>query len=299
MMGVATYMMKENGYTNQIRSRDLDDAVGRLWDKFPRHLSPYGDAAEGEPLRPLRERLAQNPNARETIQRDVRVGGVFVQDLSGRDVFSYAHKSYMEYLVSSFFASYLLQNDYDRQSLMMSNAIAEALGFRQSHLQTSPDVESFASELISGQVEVKDRKGNVLPIQGNEDKYSKMIYKILMPNIIARWIPNLYGYSTLHPSQRYCIWSLVGLEILGTIYYFYLDTISNIWLYLGSVTLYMAWFIIIFYFKLLKDEKINIHPSTYLQICGIYIFSCNELKLPQYKIDKSISALIQLALRHV
>ena len=298
MMGIAAYMMRRNGYTNQIRSDDLDDVVQKLWVHFPQRLSPHGGATEGGQMRPLPERLAQTLNALETIQKDVRVGGVLVQDLSGRNVFGFAHKSYMEYLVSSFFVSHLLQNDYDRQLLMMSNAISTALNFRWRHLQLSPDVERFASELITSQIEIKDKQGHMLPIHENERQYSEQIFKKLAPNLIARWLPNLFGYASLHPSQRYFAWSVICLGFLGLVDCFYLNSTSNTWINSTSLLLYFSWFLIINYYQLLSYQNTNISPSIYIHLCSIYILACEQLKLPQHKIDESFSALVRLDISH-
>ena len=153
----------------------------RFWENYPPKLAPYQDTMQGnKTFKPLPERLKEMPNALETITKDVRVGGILVQYISGRDVFKFAHKSYLEYLVSAFFSDFILQNESDRNQLMMVNAIAKTTGFSQEKLKPSPDVERFTAELVAASIELLDEQGNPLPINENKKKYSRALYRMLI-----------------------------------------------------------------------------------------------------------------------
>ncbi len=110
LMGIAVGMMLQNKYTNQIKNRELEAMVEQLWTNFPEKLPPYKDALQGNVHKaPLKKRLEQNPHPLQVILRDVHTGGVLVTDPSVSDSFKFAHKSYMEYLVSAFYTGFVLK----------------------------------------------------------------------------------------------------------------------------------------------------------------------------------------------
>ncbi len=282
MMGIAVGMMLEHGYSNQIKNQDLKRWVEKLWNNYPAKLPPYQDAMQGSKAHDfLPVRLRENPDAFETILKDVRVGGILVQDISGRDIFKFAHKSYMEYLVSAFFSGFVLQNAHDRPLLMMVNAIAQSSGFNSGKLKTSPDVEQFSAELVAAQIEVFNAQGKPVSPTESPQLYSKRLYKMLILKsypVRGRFCPNLTGWLSMHPLQNQflsiCFFAAIiniSLTIIQKDYwYFGLKAASGFlcfW-WVGIVYLY------IYHEKFLKKNKL----SDFLSKARLYQNTCQLLK---------------------
>ncbi|MEO1258762.1 MAG: NACHT domain-containing protein [Bacteroidota bacterium] len=278
LMGIAVGMMLEGAYSNQIRSKDLNRWIAKLWESYPKSLPPYEDAMQGNQASdPLPDRLRENADALATIIKDVRVGGVLVQDLSGRDVFKFAHKSYMEYLVSAFFSGLVLQSEHDRPLLMMVNAIAKATNFSQSKLKGTPDVERFTAELIAAQVELSDEKGNPLPIEENKEAYSKELYKMLILSsypIRGRLSPNLTAWLSLHPDQNQFV-AIGLLAILGAVLFYFVDDGSyEVVVYIFNILLCIWWMGIVIKYRINRSSLERFKRSDYMLKARLYQNSC-------------------------
>jgi hypothetical protein len=288
MMGIATAMSLQSGYTNQIRFNDLQKIVQKLWQHYPPALPPYKNTLDGRRVQePLLYRLRENPAPLETVLRDVQSGGVLVQDLSGRDTFRFAHKSYMEYLVSAFFSGFILQDKKDHLFLMKVNAITSAMGFKPSQLTPSPDVERFIAEQISSQVELEDKQGHPLPIRGNEQQYAKKLFQILTNHRIYYWFPNIAMWLTFNTYLKH--FAIIGvLSVLSICSYSLLYI--NIKFFL-SILCVLFFFWAFYYYKSfnLNTEQAN---SLYHRIMRIYIHICLLLSINiEYISKNSISIL--------
>jgi hypothetical protein len=229
----------------------------------------------------------ENPAPLETVLRDVQSGGVLVQDLSGRDTFRFAHKSYMEYLVSAFFSGFILQDKKDHLFLMKVNAITSAMGFKPSQLTPSPDVERFIAEQISSQVELEDKQGHPLPIRGNEQQYAKKLFQILTNHRIYYWFPNIAMWLTFNTYLKH--FAIIGvLSVLSICSYSLLYI--NIKFFL-SILCVLFFFWAFYYYKSfnLNTEQAN---SLYHRIMRIYIHICLLLSINiEYISKNSISIL--------
>lgn len=197
MMGIATGMMLDDDYSNQISKQKLTDIVRQLLDNFPKQLPPHRDASNGLHTDNLLVRLKENKDGFDTVLKDVLASGILVLDLSGSDVFKFAHKSSMEYLVSDFYTNFVLQEDERDFDLIITNAIANTFTFKEKSLRHNTDVDNFTSQLISNRIQLKDIKGQPLPVEGNEKIYVKTIYKKLVPGWVASFMPTLTAYLKL------------------------------------------------------------------------------------------------------
>lgn len=295
MLGIAVGMMLENGYTNQIKHKDLQKLVERLWANYPPKLPPYTDAMQGNQAKDfLPTRMKENADALATILKDVRAGGILVQDLSGRDVFKFAHKSYLEYLVSAFFSGLILQNEHDRALLLMVNAIAKTHGFSNAKLKGSADVEVFTAELIAAQIEVKDENGDMLPVVGNEEKYGKKLFKMLIIRSYP-WAGRLYPrtkiWLSLHDDIRYFLWIGSLAIVLFTGFFLIKESILRI-IFLGlNSILCFVWAVLIMKYRLIK-ESLKYKRADYLSKFRLYLLSCQRLGCPDNKLPKKLRRII-------
>lgn len=296
MMGIALGMTFRNEYTNQIKHKELERLVTNLWENYPEKLPPYQDALEGGTAKEsLRKRLRDNTQVLDTILKDVRVGGVLVSDPSGRDVFKFAHKSYLEYLVSAFFTGYVLQNEHDSSFLMKVNAIAKSTGFSPAKFRSSPDVEQFTAELIAAQIELSDRQGNPLPIAGNEKQYSNRLFYmfILKPYpILGRLFPQLTGWLSFHPDQKFFVF--IGLIASLSFAGFFLtdkDTLKLACIGLNALMCFWQAGIVLSY-RWKKERLKTFLPALYITHSKLYAAVCQLLKVPERKFSDDYKTLL-------
>jgi len=192
-MGIAVAMMLESGYTNQINTFSLRDVLQKLLDNFPQ-IEPYRDAIKGKKRGHLFERLRENKYDFETVFKDVLAGGILVTDLSGSDTFRFAHKSYLEYLVSDFYVNFILQDEEREYDFKIANAIHKTLKFKNAQIEESIDVNNFIVQLITNRIRLK------VPVEGNEEAYSKAVFHKLISSWWGRRFPNLVFWLRIHPN---------------------------------------------------------------------------------------------------
>ena len=296
MLGIATGMMLDNGYTNQVKHRDLQKMVEQLWANYPPKLPPYADAMQGHrTLDFLPERMKDNQNALESILKDVRAGGILVQDISGRDVFKFAHKSYLEYLVSAFFSGFTLQSDHDRPLLMMVNAIAKTFRFSDAKLKGSPDVEQFTAELIAARMELKDAQGNLLSVVGNEIQYEKGLFKLLILKSYpwsGRIYPRTKIWLSLHPDIPWFLRIGILAIFCGVSHFVFKDQVwANIFVWINSF-LCLVWVGILFKYKF-KKQSLVFKRANYLSKLRLYLLSCQQVGSSERKLTASLNLIIK------
>ncbi len=151
MQGIAVGMMKQEGYSNQISSYQLDYLMEQLLEHIPGALSSTPNRSEVG-RSPLKERVMEHgilsAKHKETILTDIRTCGILVKDTTKEDYFKFAHKSFLEYLVSEFFVAHLLaRKPFFKQACYgINRAITEASSIRQS-----PEVINFIGELLANE----------------------------------------------------------------------------------------------------------------------------------------------------
>lgn len=282
MMGIAVSMMMAEGDTNQIRNQQLEQTVAKLWEGFPEALEPYTDAHEGDrPLLHLSKRLKEQSRPLDTLNKDIRAAGILVHELSGRDTFAFAHKSYMEFLVSKFYAMLLLQTKFDRITLIKVNAIRKALNYTPAGMKYSSDIQRFSAEHIAAQVEITEN-GQVIPVKGNEVQYDRYLRRKLSSGM-ARWFPNIIGWLSFHPAQKFMLYLSLASLLLGGLLFilpaeggYGLSFIEYILL-----AVYLAWGLSIWYFNLHKEQNNTLYLSPLHHRHLIYHQSAMELEVYQ------------------
>ncbi|MBK6996662.1 MAG: hypothetical protein IPH31_17665 [Lewinellaceae bacterium] len=217
MTGIAVGMMRKNQYTNQIRATELQDIIDQIWTNYPLYLPPYKDAQQGNSAMDfLPKRLKENQNAREVVWRDVLSGGILVQDLSGRDVFRFAHKSFLSIWWAISMPTFH-SKDADKNRLMVVNHIAKTYKFKQTQLAPSRDVERFVAEQVVAKMELTDKAGKPIPIEENQSIYKKAIFNKVNPYWYSKFFPNLTGVMLITPCSE-----MAGVGIFGKPFIYYL-----------------------------------------------------------------------------
>lgn len=144
MQGIAVGMVQECKYTNQISEDKLKVLVKRLLEKFPDKLSEDNN----DPItKKLKKRCDRRYNE-DDILLDVRTCGVLVRDTMTIDTFKFAHKSFLELLVSKYFVTYLFHDDYhpDDIEIISYRAIKNTFSVIVDELSQTSDVFHFIVE---------------------------------------------------------------------------------------------------------------------------------------------------------
>ena len=98
ILGIAIGMIANNGYTNQINTKDLEALIKKLYLAIPDKIS-----FDHNQNRSLKIRMKDNKNALDSIYNDIRASTILVRDLTSISSFKFAHKSFLEYLCAKYF----------------------------------------------------------------------------------------------------------------------------------------------------------------------------------------------------
>lgn len=146
MQGIAIGMTLKNRYTNQISQSELKEIIIKLYNDFPEEITLQNINIEGY-TKPIQKRFNTRYNE-ETILLDIRSCGVLVRDLSTFDSFKFAHKSFLELLVSDYITNSLVKTSDSDNTLIkiITNSISNALDCIPNQLAKTPDVIRFIAE---------------------------------------------------------------------------------------------------------------------------------------------------------
>ncbi|MGH1335861.1 MAG: NACHT domain-containing protein [Aureispira sp.] len=150
MLGIAVGMMKYSGYSNQIHIHTLNDLIEDLLEQWP-SLLDQEDSAFERPRVPLKERLLDEKGGwsrkeLESIQTDIRSCGILVKETTKDGYFRFAHKSFLECLVSEFYVATLLKEE--TLSKKMSYGVLKAVKGAKE-VDMSEEVVQFSAEFLA------------------------------------------------------------------------------------------------------------------------------------------------------
>jgi hypothetical protein len=170
MLGIAVGMLWITEFSNQISKNDLESLILKLYKNFPNEITASESAMQPK-RKSLKERMIDNNQAEETVLTDVRSCGILVNDLTRKDYFKFAHKSFLEYQTSFYFIESILQDKEDYNIMM--NAISKALDITVSEFKHSQETISFTSEILISKLELNK--------SDDENKVCKRLFSILYP----------------------------------------------------------------------------------------------------------------------
>ena len=144
MQGIAVGMCITNKYTNQISESNLNVLVKKLIENCPEQLAQDNISTSNKALK---KRYDKRYNE-DDILLDIRTCGVLVRDTMTIDTFKFAHKSFLELLVSKYYTTFLFQENYDQKGLeiISHRAIKNSLSIIEDELTQTPDVFQFIIE---------------------------------------------------------------------------------------------------------------------------------------------------------
>ncbi len=265
MLGIAVGMLWATEFSNQIGKADLENIILKLYRSFPAEITAFETAME-EPRKPLKERMMDNNTAEDTILTDVRSCGIIVNDITRKDYFKFAHKSFLEYQASLFFVESLLQ-DKQAYNLMM-NAIANALDIAYGSFRHSQETISFTSEILISKLNLSKAD--------EPKKVCKRLFTILYPNKFLGKVPRTATIiEMLSSSSLFTLLNAsAGVAISYWIYYAFLsdDTLKGIQPIL-IVFMFMFGVIVTLFIRILSGPRSRKRMT-------IWFKCCEELNIP-------------------
>lgn len=176
MQGAAVGMHKLTDFSNQIDKLNLEDIIFKLYSTFPDGIEPIVSATEAHKNK-LKLRLKDNPNAEDMVFTDVRSCGLLVNDLTRKNYFKFAHKSFFDFLISQFFVETLKFDLNDRDSKNVK-VIMNTLNVDTSNFRHTQDTINFASEILVNKLDLHEE------VKTDKVKVAKKLFDFLYPNKI-------------------------------------------------------------------------------------------------------------------
>lgn len=102
MVGVAIRMFERTQNSNSLKVDDFSKCVLQLIDSFPAKLYEL-ETTFNQKNKGFKERLQDTAKLHETVKRDVSSCGILVNDITSLDRLKFAHKSFLEFIVSKYF----------------------------------------------------------------------------------------------------------------------------------------------------------------------------------------------------
>ena len=197
MQGIAVGMVQECKYTNQISEDKLKVLVKRLLEKFPDKLSEDNH----DPItKKLKKRCDRRYNE-DDILLDVRTCGVLVRDTMTIDTFKFAHKSFLELLVSKYYVTYLFHDDYrpDDIEIIRYRAIKNTLSVIEDELSQTPDVFQFIIEQCTHDLKFEEDipQKKRIEIIFNKICRAPMSIRLYLKSMYLFGVDVRYGFLTL------------------------------------------------------------------------------------------------------
>lgn len=209
MKGIAIGMVQKDGYTNQIDKKDFEEIIEKLYENFPDAITKQL-VHKHTHQREVKNRFDQKYN-KETIFADIQSCGIIVKDLAVRNSFKFAHKSFLELLVSQLFMKAVLTKKQPKHTdeidtnLLIKNTIEKALKISISKLEKSPDTTRFTAQLIA-----KNSKLDT-ELSGKEQ------VKELFSSIYTRgWVPMSFALKSI-PFFGKSLFNNIYLKVLPII----------------------------------------------------------------------------------
>ena len=186
MIGVALGMMKRNKHSNFIETKHLNDIIQDLYENFPEQLYRY--ETTGQKSRPpIGERLDEPATLLDTLSTDVRSCGILVTDLSRRNSFKFAHKSFFEYLIAANVVN-RWRKDAENRDVIIHRSFKNVMGGVQLF---NPEILKFTTEILQYLVNTPEKQPETLQevyqdlqsvgIGTNDMKITLMVFRFILP----------------------------------------------------------------------------------------------------------------------
>jgi hypothetical protein len=272
MLGVAVGMLRATSYSNQINKDDLENIILKLYKNYPDEITPTQNAIQPK-RKLLKERMIDNNQAEETILTDVRSCGILVNDLTRKDYFKFAHKSFLEYQASLYFVESLLQDKGEYNIIV--NAISDALELSSSNIEHSQETIYFTAEILISKLKLNKTD--------NPENICRQLFQILYPTKTLAKYPKLAASFEMYLLSPFVSFILVLPSAIIMTRFMSDKKIPSLLSFIGTAMI-LSGFFLAYIFTL--SRKMN--HKTIVKRTSIWIKCCNQLNIPESVINKVI-----------
>ena len=282
MIGIAVGMLEKTGFTNQINKNDLESIILKLYRSFPENFYANDNAIQPK-RKQLKERMIDNKQAEDTILTDVRSCGILVNELTRKDYFKFAHKSFLEYQVSLFFVELILKVR-DNNNILM-NSISYSLEISTPNFIQSKETISFISDILISKLN--------LSIDEDKHKLCKRLFSILYPYKFLNKYPRLAALIEIYSTSKTVFFFVVGLNLaLSLLCIFMLKIFGRNLFFSISSTLISLVSLLYISITFLNSNKKNGYKRAL-----IWLQCCEQLNIDENVISKIVPVKFILFLR--
>lgn len=258
MLGIAVGMFWQTESSNQLSKSDLENIILKLYKNFPNEITTTESALQKK-RKSLKDRMIDNNQAEETVLTDVRSCGILVNDLTRKDYFKFAHKSFLEYQASLYFVESILQDKGDYNLIM--NAITNSLDISFSLFKHSQETISFTSEILISKLDLSK--------SDDPQKVCRRLFSIIYPNKILGKNPFWAAVFDMYISTTIYLYFLI-IPLAAYIFIFIVDKPHNLSRIPGLISIIissiMVTFIVSIYSKVISKNNEK-RTSIWLQCC--------------------------------
>lgn len=272
MLGIAVGMFWQTEFSNQINKNDLENIILKLYKNFPSEITSSENATQPK-RKKLKERMIDNNQAEETVLTDVRSCGILVNDLTRKDYFKFAHKSFLEYQASLYFVESVLQDKGDYNIIM--NAITNSLDITVSGFKHSQETISFTSEILISKLELSK--------SDDPHKVCRHLFSILYPNKLLGKHPVLAALFDMYLPVIILTYSFLLSAVILTSQFFLGNQEDFFKMpFLSSIFMVLS---IIMFFGGFYSRFILRHPGRQTLI---WLQCCEQLNISEKEIEKVV-----------
>lgn len=272
MLGIAVGMFWQTEFSNQLNKNDLENIILKLYKNFPSEITATENAIQPK-RKTLKERMIDNNQAEETVLTDVRSCGILVNDLTRKDYFKFAHKSFLEYQASLYFVESVLQDKGDYNIMM--NAITSSLDITVSGFKHSQETISFTSEILISKLD--------LTKSDDPHKVCRRLFSILYPNKLLGKHPFLAALFDMYLPTKLFTYSFLVTTFLFT-YKFILGKQEDFFKMPFLVSIFMALSMIMLFSTFYSRLKFRHTGRRTL----IWLQCCEQLNISEKEIEKVV-----------
>jgi len=267
MLGISVGMLRSTEFSNQLSKNELENIILKLYKNFPYELSSSETAIQSK-RKPLKDRMIDNNQAEDTVLTDVRSCGILVNDLTRKDYFKFAHKSFLEYQVSQYFVESILQDKGDYNIMM--NSITKALDNSISEFKHSKETISFTAEILISK----------LNLNKSEDpkKVCKKLFSILYPIKFFAKHPYIAAYIDMYVPSNILVSFFMSIPMTV---YLYWELLQRDQMKLKVMPISFLIIMSIFFGVYIAIFFNKVYFRNNLKRSVIWLKCCNQLNIPR------------------
>lgn len=247
MHGIAVGMTQAGSYSNQINANNLNAVVLKLLSEVTEDDHFASDIFEKPNNISLKNRIKDSQYTEDSILTDIRSCGILTKDLTRMNYFKFAHKSFLEVLVSAFISNSIIPSTPHHKA--MCNIIKQALEIDYISIRITDEISVFVSEMLLS-ARTSDQASN-------PEEYFSRMFKIIFPIPFFKNFPK-FTIFTLRVIDDYLPLIFIPVMIVANILPVQTQNFEHRIYYTISLSIIITLmtFVVLFSKKLLRTKKL-------------------------------------------